>query len=110
MLYQDDDFLLATEINQFVRELFNDIGEKLQFSSEKESGIILFKFLGVVKDYNRVDIIQIPDYVEMSYNNFNAHLFKSHGWDKASSLVPARLVILTEITVFAFFFILEKYF
>ena len=48
------------------RDLFNDIGIKIQFPSEKEDGKIPFEFLGVVTAYNGVDIIQTPNYIEMS--------------------------------------------
>ena len=37
--------------------------------------------MGVVKDYNGVDIIQTPDYIEMSSRSYIIRLLKSHGWD-----------------------------
>ena len=67
LLCQVDDFILGTKDKQSVRNLFNDIGKKIQFPTEVEQGIIQFDFLGIVKDYNGVDITQTPDYVEMSY-------------------------------------------
>ena len=50
---------------QAARDLFNNIGVKIQFPSEKKANIVPFEFLGVVKDYNGVDVKQTPDYIEM---------------------------------------------
>ena len=79
LLCQVDDFILGTKDKQSVRNLFNDIGKKIQFPAEVEQGIIPFDFLGIVKDYNDVDITQTPDYVEMLCQNYIARLLKSHG-------------------------------
>ena len=88
LCYQVDNFLLGCKNEQSVQNLFNDIAKKIQFPSEIEQGIVPFKFLGIVKDYNRVDITQTSDYLEMSCKNYIARLLKSHGWDRASKLVP----------------------
>ena len=66
LLQQVDDFMLGITSKKAVRDLFNNIGIKIQFPSKAESDIIPFKFLGVVKDYNGVDIIQTPDYIKIS--------------------------------------------
>ena len=66
------------------RYLFNNIGVKIQFPSEKQDGTIPFKFLGVINDYNDVDIIQTPDYIEMICTNYILWLLKSYGWDTPS--------------------------
>ena len=81
LLRQVDNFLLGVENEQSARNLFNDIGKKIQFPTEVEQGIVPFEFLGIVKDYNGVDITQTPDYVEMSCRNYISRLLKSHGWD-----------------------------
>ena len=65
LLRQVDDFMLGTTSEKATRDLFNNIGIKIQFPSEKEENIVLFEFLGIVKDYNGVDIKQTPDYIEM---------------------------------------------
>ena len=49
-----------------------------------EQGIVPFEFLGIVKDYNGVDITQTPNYVEMLCKNYISRLLKSHGWDTKS--------------------------
>ena len=81
LLRQVDDFMPGTTSKKATRVLLNDIGIKIQFPSEVEANIILFEFLGVVKDYNGVNIIQTPDYNEMSSQNYIICLLKSHGWD-----------------------------
>ena len=62
--------MLGTTSKKATRDLFNDICTKIQFPSEVEANIIPFEFLGVVKDYNGVDIIQALDYIEMSSQNY----------------------------------------
>ena len=59
ILRQIDDFCAAMTSEKASRNLFNDIGIKIQFPKEKEDGTIPFEFLGIVTDYNGVDIIQI---------------------------------------------------
>ena len=85
MLRQVDDFLLTCDSETTAKNIFDTIRKKIQFDSEKEKNIIPFEYLGVVTDYNGVDIIQTPDYIEMSCGNYIRRLLKSHGWDTASS-------------------------
>ena len=84
LLYQVDDFMLGITSKKAAQDLFNDIGIKIQFPSETEANIISFEFLGVGKDYNGVNIIQIPDYIEMSSKSYIDWLLKLHGWDMMS--------------------------
>ena len=62
------------------------MGKKIQFPSEVEQGIAPFEFLGIVKDYNGVDITQTPNYMEMLCKNYISRLLKSNGWDTKSRL------------------------
>ena len=71
--------MLGTMNEKAARDLFNNIGIKIQFPSEKEKNIVLFKFLGIVKDYNGVDINQTPDYIKMLSKSYLIRLLKSHG-------------------------------
>ena len=57
MLRQVDDFLLACDSEQTAQAIFDTIGKKIQFPTEKERNIIPFEYLGVVTDYNGVDLI-----------------------------------------------------
>ena len=79
LLRQIDDFCTGMTSEKAARDLFNNIDVKIQFLSEKEDGKIPFEFLGVVTDYNSVDIIQTPDYIKMSCKNYILRLLKSHG-------------------------------
>ena len=55
--------------------------EAIQFNLKQESGAIPFAFLGIVKDYNGVDIKQTKDYIKMSCANYIQRLLKLDGWD-----------------------------
>ena len=85
LLRQVDDFLLACESKEIAENIFQDIGNAIRFPSEERDGITPFEFLGVVKDYNGVDIKQTKDYIEMSCANYLRRLLKSHGQDTESS-------------------------
>ena len=78
--------MLGTTSKKAMKDLFNDIGVKIQFPSEFETNIIPFEFSGVVKDYNGVNIIQTLDYIEMSSQSYI--ILKSQGWD---TLTPKQL-------------------
>ena len=84
-LRQVDNFLLACNSEQAAKDIFKAIGKAIQFDAENRDKIIPFVFLGVVKDYNGVDIKQFKDYIEMSCANYIQRLLKLHGWDKDSS-------------------------
>ena len=81
LLRQINDFCLGVTSEQSVRNLFNDIGQKIQFHIETEWGIIPFKVLGVVKDYNGVDITQTPNYIKILRTSYINHMLKLHGCD-----------------------------
>ena len=85
LLRQVDDFMLGTTSEKATRGLFNDIGVKIQFPNEAESNIIPFEFLGVVKDYNGVDVKQTPNYIEMLCKSYLLILLKLHRWDTVTS-------------------------
>ena len=85
LLRQVGDFMLGITSEKTARDLFNDIGIKIQFPSEAESDVIPFEFLGVLNNSNGVDIIQIPDYIEMLSNGYSEYLLKSHDWDTMST-------------------------
>ena len=85
LLRQIDNFCADKTNDKAARDLFNDIGIKIQFLSEKKDDKILFKFLGVIRDYNGVDVIQTPDYIKMTCTNYIICLLISHGWNTVSS-------------------------
>ena len=54
----------------------------MQFDTEREQGIVPMEFLGIVNDYNGVEIKQTPYYIEMSCKNYINRFLWSHGWEK----------------------------
>ena len=40
-----------------------------------------FEYLGIVKDYNGVDIKQTSHYIDMSCESYIKRLYKSYDWD-----------------------------
>ena len=56
----------------------------MRFNTEKEKGIIPFEYLGVVDDYNGVEIRQTEHYIEMLCENYINRLLRSHGWETPS--------------------------
>ena len=81
---QVDDFLLACRNEETAKNIFNTIGVKMSFDTEKEQGIIPFEYLGVVDDYNGVEIRQTEHYIEMLCENYINCLLRSHGWETPS--------------------------
>ena len=47
----------------------------------RKRGILPFESLGVVKDYNGVDIKQTSHYIGMSCENYIHRLARTHGWE-----------------------------
>ena len=74
MLRQVDDFLLACRNEKTAKDIFHTIGVKMQFDTEREQNIPPMEFLGMVNDYNGVEIKQTPYYIEMSCANYITRL------------------------------------
>ena len=97
LLRQVDDFLLACDSEKTAKAIFDTIGKKIQFPTEKERNIIPFEYLGVVKDYNGVDLIQTPDYIESNCASYLHHLIILHGWDTDSKkALPADVLPVSD--------------
>ena len=58
LLDQVEDVCCACTIEQDVKNIYNLIGTKIQFQSEREKGNISFEYLGLVQDYIATDLIQ----------------------------------------------------
>ena len=84
LLHQVDDFCCECTVEQDAKNIYNLIGTKIQFQSEREKGDILFEYLGLVQDYNGTDLIQTKNYIEMNCSNYITRSLKSQGWDVAS--------------------------
>ena len=61
----------------------------MRFKGEEEKGVITFEFLGVICDYNGVDIKQISHYIYMSCETYIKHLTKAY---KLGYQSPGRFV------------------
>ena len=70
LLPQIDDFLCGCRREETAENVFNTIGLKMRFDTEKEKGIIPFEYLGVVDDYNGVEIRKTEHYIEMLCENY----------------------------------------
>ena len=92
MLRQVDDFLLACRKEKTAKDIFHTIGVKMQFDTEREQNIVPIEFLGVVNDYNGVEIKQTPYYIEMSCKNYIKRLLRSHSWESTEDKETSSLV------------------
>ena len=71
-----------------------DLVNANNFDTEKRDGIILFESLGVIQDYNIINIIQTRDYIKMSCADCVQSLLKSYGWDTDSlKPLPSKMVL-----------------
>ena len=81
LLRQVDDFVLACRYESTSINLYNQIGLALQRPVEKDKNFIPFTKLGLVNDFNGIDIHQCKDYIEISSESYIDRLLKTHGWD-----------------------------
>ena len=72
-----DDCCVLAKNEKTAKDIFNIIGIKMSFASKRKKGIVP---LGVVKDYNGVDIKQTSHYLEISCDNYIHHISRTHGW------------------------------
>ena len=72
--------MIGCEHEKLAADIANIIGTKVKFPTEQE---IPMTFLGIVSDYNGVDIIQTRNHVEISCANYIDRIMKSHGWSTA---------------------------
>ena len=76
--------MLGCENEKTGTDIFNIIGNKLQFPSEKLKGVVPFEYPGLVSDYYGVDIRQTKDCIEMQCSNYIDRLLESHSWTTKS--------------------------
>ena len=81
--------VIACVDETIAKDIYNIIGTKMSFPSEKEEGIVPFEYLGIVKDYNGVGIQQISHYTEMNCQNYIQRLNRTHGWDPQDKTSPS---------------------
>ena len=85
ILRQIDDCLCQLKWEETAKNIFNIIGNKMSYPSEEKKDIVLFEFLGVLKDYNCVDIKQTSYYIDMSCESYIKWLWKSRDWETTIS-------------------------
>ncbi|MCE2995760.1 MAG: hypothetical protein LW863_09190 [Flammeovirgaceae bacterium] len=81
LLRQVDDFSLACRCEPLAKHIFDVIGERLRLPGESTPP---FVYLGLVTDFNGVDIQQRQSYIEISATTYISRLLKAHGWDTPS--------------------------
>ena len=63
LLKQVDDLAIATNDESLAKEIYNIIGKKLQLPGESD---LPFTYLGLINDYNGVDVDQRKEYIEVN--------------------------------------------
>jgi len=61
------------------------IGRSLRLEKEPVDS---FSYLGLVKDFNGVDIEQSSEYIQISCANYIDHVLPTHKWTTAANMKP----------------------
>jgi hypothetical protein len=93
MLRQVDDFALACEEESVAKDIFDKIGRALQ--TEKET-VPPFAYLGLVQDFNGVDIKQTNEYIEISCGNYIDRVLRTHGWENMKTSASASIAPMSK--------------
>lgn len=84
LLRQVDDFTIACKDENIARKLTEIIGKKIWFKTEEEQNNLPIEFLGLVTDYNGVDIEQASRKIRMHAKAYLERFLQTHGWDTES--------------------------
>jgi len=84
---QVDDFALACPNEDMAKRLYDQIDEHLQLPSETQPP---FKYLGLLKDFNGLDIAQYSDAIKLSCEKYIERVLTTHGWNKPPPAVPSK--------------------
>jgi len=87
LLRQVDDFAMACPNEELAKRLCDQIGRALQLPSEDTPP---FKYLGLVKDFNGLDVAQYSDAVKLSCEKHIDRVLTTHGWSKPHPPVPMK--------------------
>ena len=60
---------------------------KIRFKSEELDNDLPITFMGLIKDYNGVDVIQTSRKIKISAASYINRMLKTHGWDTESDNV-----------------------
>lgn len=83
LLCQVANFCCACNVEHDAKNIYNLIGTKIQFQSERDKGDVAFEYLGLVQDYNCTDLVQTKKYIKMNCSNYIARFLKSYCWNVA---------------------------
>ena len=81
LLCQVDDFALASPDEDIAKAIYDIIGQRLTLPGEDKPP---FAYMGLVDDYNGVQVKQSSTLVSISAAKYIDHVFKTHGWDNPS--------------------------
>jgi len=87
LLRQVDNFAVACPDEDIAKRLHDQIGKALQLPSENAPP---FKCLGLVNDFNGLDIAQCSDAIKLSCEKHIDRVLTAHGWSKPSPPVPSK--------------------
>ena len=62
------------------------IGSRLRLLNETEDP---FTYLGLITDFNGIDVEQSKDYIQISCGNYIDRIYTSHKWNDDRSMKPA---------------------
>jgi len=80
-------FAVACPDEDLTKCLHDQIGKALQFPSEDAPP---FKHLGLIKDFNGLDVAQCSDAIKLSCEKHIDRVLTAHGWSKPSPPVPTK--------------------
>ena len=83
VLHQVDDFALACKNESTAKEIYDIIGRRLQLPNEP---VVLFAYLGLVQDFNGIDITHTRDYIEINCPGYIGRILRTHGWTKTKNM------------------------
>jgi len=86
-LRQVDDFAVACPNEDLTKCLYDQIGKALQLPSEDTPP---FKYLGLIKDFNGLDVAQYSDAIKLSCEKYIDRVLTTHVWSKPSPPIPTK--------------------
>ena len=72
------------------KEIYNIIGASLCLPKEDKDP---FAYLGLVEDYNGIDIYQAQDHIKVSCLNYIEQIMTTHGWETSSNKDNIQMAI-----------------
>ena len=101
LLRQVDDFAIACKDESTAKEIYAIIGSKLKLPNEPKDP---FAYLGLIKDFNGINITQTRAYIKLSCHNYIDRIMTSHGWNtkcpdtaKTNNMAPLATDILHQL-------------